>query len=303
MIKMDTKNKILYDDFPALYRAADKASLSAQHQFVLLTSIELSLMIIAAIMGAFVLSDTSIKTIMAIASAVLLTTGICVTIIARITKPERVWYDGRAIAESVKTLAWRYMTGSEPYATALGSKADEIFISSLHSLLLERKTFAARLGSQYNREQQITEKMRQARNLSAYERKRLFLSERIDDQKQWYSRKTEANQKSATRLFILTVASQFIAIVFAFTLGLWRESIIQLTGVFTTLAAAFMAWTQMRRNEELAQSYGLATQELIFIYEQSAQVNTEEELSNYVINSENAISREHKMWLVRGSQG
>lgn len=300
---MDTKNKILYDDFPALYRAADKASLSAQHQFVLLTSIELSLMIIAAIMGAFVLSDTSIKTIMAIASAVLLTTGICVTIIARITKPERVWYDGRAIAESVKTLAWRYMTGSEPYATALGSKADEIFISSLHSLLLERKTFAARLGSQYNREQQITEKMRQARNLSAYERKRLFLSERIDDQKQWYSRKTEANQKSATRLFILTVASQFIAIVFAFTLGLWRESIIQLTGVFTTLAAAFMAWTQMRRNEELAQSYGLATQELIFIYEQSAQVNTEEELSNYVINSENAISREHKMWLVRGSQG
>jgi SMODS and SLOG-associating 2TM effector domain 3/SMODS and SLOG-associating 2TM effector domain 1 len=302
MIKMDTKNKILYDDFPALYRAADKASLTAQHQFVLLTSIELCLMIIAAIVGAFVLSDTSIKTTLAIVSAVLLTAGICITIIQRITKLERVWYDGRAIAESVKTLTWRYMTGSEPYSIELGSKADEIFISSLHSLLLERKTFAARLGSQYNREQQITEKMRQARTLSAYERKRLYLSERIDDQKQWYSRKTETNRKSAARLFILTVTSQFLAIIFAFTLGLWRESIIQLTGVFTTLAAAFMAWTQMRRNEELAQSYGLATQELIFIYEQSSQVTTEEELSSYVINSENAISREHKMWLAHGSQ-
>jgi hypothetical protein len=63
-----------------------------------------------------------------------------------------------------------------------------------------------------------------------------------------------------------------------------------------------MAWNQMKRNEELSQSYGLATQELIFIYEQSTQVKTEEELSNYVISSENAISREHKMWLARGSQ-
>jgi hypothetical protein len=195
------------------------------------------------------------------------------------------------------------MTGSDPYSIAIGSKADEIFISTLHSLLLERKVFASKLGSQYDRKQQITEKMRKARNLSAYERKRLYLSERIDEQRQWYSRKTEINRRSATRLFIGTITAQFIAIIFAFTLGIWQVSIIQLTGVFTTLAAAFMAWTQMRRNEELAQSYGLATQELIFIYEQSAQVNTEEELSNYVLNSENAISREHKMWLARGSQG
>jgi hypothetical protein len=303
MTNMNTESKILYDDFPALYRAADKASVTAQHQFVVLTSIELGLMIMAAIVGAFVLTDTSIKTILAITSAVLLTAGICITIIQRITKPERVWYDGRAIAESVKTLAWQYMTGSGQYPITEGAKADEVFISSLHTLLLERKTFAARLGSQYNREQEVTERMRKARNLSAYERKRLYLSERIDEQRQWYSRKTEVNRKSANKLFILTIASQFLAIIFAFTLGLWQESTIQLTGVFTTLATAFMAWTQMRRNEELAQSYGLATQELIFIYEQSAQVNTEEELSNYVVSSENAISREHKMWLAHGSQG
>ena len=300
---MNTSNQILYDDFPALYRAADKASMAAQRQFVLLTTFELGLMILAAIVGAFVLSDTSIKTILAIASAVLLTAGICVTVISRMTKPERVWYDGRAVAESVKTLAWQYMIGSGQYLITGGTKADELFMSTLHSLLLERKAFASKLGSQYNRDQQITEKMRKARNLSAYERKKLYLLERIDEQRQWYSRKTITNQKSASRLFVLTISSQFLAIIFAFTLGLLHESIVQLTGVFTTLATAFMAWTKMRRNEELAQSYGLATQELIFIYEQASQVNTEEELSSYVINSENAISREHTMWLARGSQG
>lgn len=299
---MNTSNRILYDDYPALYRAADKAAITAQHQFVLLTSIELGLMITAAIVGAFILSDTSMKTILAITSAILLTAGICITIIQRITKLERIWYDGRAIAESVKTLAWRFMTNSDPYSIALGSKADEIFISNLHSLLLERKAFASRLGGQYNREQQITKRMRNVRDLSAYERKKLYLSERIDEQTQWYSKKTESNRRSATRLFVGTVAAQFLAIIFAFTLGLWQDSIIQLTGVLTTLAAAFMAWTQMRRNEELAQSYGMATQELIFIAEQSEQVRTEEELSNYIVNSEDAISREHKMWLARGTQ-
>ena len=258
-------------------------------------------MLMAAIAGSLTLSDTSMKTMLAITSAILLTIGIFVTIIIRTTKLERVWYDGRAIAESVKTLAWRYMTGCDPYSIDLGSKADEMFISSLHSLLVERKTFAAKLGSQYNREQQITDKMRIVRSLGTDERKRIYLSERIDEQRKWYSGKTEVNLISANRMFMGTIASQALAIIFAFTIVVWQGSIIKLTGVFTTLAAAFMAWTQMRRNEEQAQSYGLATQELNFIFEQSSQVRTEKELSTYVVNSENAISREHTMWLARRS--
>jgi hypothetical protein len=298
---MNTNNKITYDDLPALYRAADKASITAQNQFVVLTSIDLGLMLMAAIVGSLTLSDISVKTMLAITSAILLTIGIFVTIVIHTTKLERVWYDGRAIAESVNTLAWRYMTGSDPYSVNLGSKADEIFISGVHLLLEERKTFAARLGSQYNREHQITDKMMTVRSLGIDERKNIYISERIDEQRNWYSRKTQVNLTLANRLFWGTVASQALAIIFAFTVVIWQGSIIQLTGVLTTLATAFMAWTQMRRNEELAQSYGLAAQELNFIYEQSSQVKTEEELSKYVLNSENAISREHTMWLARRS--
>jgi hypothetical protein len=294
--------KILYDDFPALYRASDQASIAAQRQFVRLTSIELGLMIAAALVGAFTLTDTVLKTALAFTSAVLLTAGICITVIERLVKPERVWYDGRAIAESVKTMAWQYMTGSGQYSIDQGEKADEVFLSAIHSLLLERKIFASRLGSQYQAGQQITDNMKLIRKLDFADRKKIYLSERIEDQRIWYSRKAETNRHSAARLFIATIIAQFVAIIFAFTLGLLQSSIIQLTGVFTTLATAFMAWNQMKRNEELAQSYGLATQELIFIYEQAAQVKTEEELSSYVISSENAISREHKMWLAKGSQ-
>src|SRR5690606_15189811 len=30
-------------------------------------------------------------------------------------KPDRIWYNARAVAESVKTLTWRYMMRAEPF--------------------------------------------------------------------------------------------------------------------------------------------------------------------------------------------
>jgi len=191
------------------------------------------------------------------------------------------------------------MTCSEPYPSELGSRVDETFISDLHSLLMERKTFAVKLSGQYDKEQQITNKMRLLRTLDIDERKKIYLSARIDEQRKWYSGKTQINRKSAFKMYLGTLVSQALAIIFAFTIIFLQGSVIKFTGIFTTLATAFMAWTQMKRHEELAQSYGLATQELNFIFEQSLGVKTEKELSAFIINSENAISRKHTMWLAR----
>jgi hypothetical protein len=293
--------KITYNDFPPLYRAADKASLSAQKQFVNLTSLYLGFMLFAAIFGSFVLSDIPVKTVFAIVSAVFLTAGIFVTIFVRTTKLERVWYDGRAVAESVKTLTWRYMTGSEPFSLGIDKKADEAFLSSLYSLLQERKEFAANLCLECDKENQITEKMRVIRKLNIDERKRVYLSDRIEDQRKWYQEKTKNNLMSGNRFFILILAAQSLAIIFAFIFVFYPSMPLKLTAIFTTLATSFTAWTQMRRNEELRQSYGLASQELSFIYEQASQIANDKELSVYVVNSENAISREHTMWRARRS--
>jgi hypothetical protein len=95
------------------------------------------------------------------------------------------------------------------------------------------------------------------------------------------------------------IVCQVLALVSAIVIVRWPESFVNATGIFVNLAMAFLAWLQMKKHQELAQSYGLAAQGLSFAYEQSSQVRTEEELSTYVMNSENAISREHKMWLGR----
>jgi uncharacterized membrane protein len=105
--------------------------------------------------------------------------------------------------------------------------------------------------------------------------------------------------KSARKLLGAMIVCQVLALVSAIVIVRWPESFVNATGIFVNLAMAFLAWLQMKKHQELAQSYGLAAQGLSFAYEQSSQVRTEEELSTYVMNSENAISREHKMWLGR----
>jgi hypothetical protein len=81
------------------------------------------------------------------------------------------------------------------------------------------------------------------------------------------------------------------------------DSPINPTGTFSTLAAAAMAWLQVKRYQELAQSYLLAAHELGLIEAQSLHVHTEVELSAFVANAENAISREHTMWVARRDVG
>ncbi len=294
-----TINKIRKEDLPALFRTSDQASKAAQKQFALLTAASLVLLIVAAIIGSFALTNNSDKATLAIATAVTLVFSTALTVVILVSKLEKVWYDGRAIAESAKTLTWRYMTCTEPYHSTLKDEANKLFVSDLMSLLNQRKAFASRLGGKSAMERQITDAMKQMRNLCFEERKRLYISERIDDQRKWYSGKAEANQKSVYWLFAAIVISQVLAVISAIAMVRWPELSMNPTSILITLATAFLAWMQMRRHQELAQSYGLAAQNLGFIHEQGIGIKTEDELSMYVVNSENAISREHTMWLAR----
>ena len=44
-----------------------------------------------------------------------------------ILQPERTWYEGRAVAESVKTLAWRYSVCADPFP-----KDNLTFVNAFH---------------------------------------------------------------------------------------------------------------------------------------------------------------------------
>lgn len=203
----------------------------------------------------------------------------------------------------MKSLAWRYLTCTEPYSHDFEPVSlDQKFTDDLASILAERRDFSSRLGCPLTTEPQITKCMREIRKLDTEGRKKVYLSDRINDQRRWYGEKADTNRKSVNRLFLAMITSQILALIAAIILVRWPEVPVNPTGILVTLAAAFFAWLQLRRHQELARSYGLAAHELGLICEQARYVTTAEELSNFVSDSENAISREHTLWLARRDQ-
>ena len=253
----------------------------------------------AAILGSVSLTSHETRQALITASAIVLAISLVITAASKIVRLERVWYEGRAIAESVKSLAWRYMTCTEPYSQNLGDRAADIkFGEDMSSILLERRGFHWRGGAAASGTQ-ITGTMRQSRALDVEDRKRLYLSNRINEQRNWYSVKATRNSRAASRIFVATILSQALALIAALILVQHPEAVLNPIGIFVAMAAAIIAWSQLKQYQELAQSYGITVQELGIICDRSRHISSNEEFSRFVSDSENAISREHTLWLAR----
>jgi hypothetical protein len=99
-------------------------------------------------------------------------------------KPDRARYDGRAVAESVKTLTWRYAVCADPFPVSLAAgTADDLFNGELRQLLDDapenslRPTQAAAISA----------RMRALRGRDLAARQRAYLAGRIVDQQTWYA--------------------------------------------------------------------------------------------------------------------
>lgn len=281
---------------PALFQAADQLSKHSQRTFMVLMFFNL----FCGVLGAAAAIYAKPSTLLASVSASLLFISALLTGLMYKLSADRNWFDGRAIAESVKTQTWRYVTCAEPYAHGLpDQEVERKFIRTLETLLTERKHLAVTLIPTSSNAPQISVRMRQLRNEALDRRKALYLGGRIKDQRTWYSEKARANEIRHHAFLVLVFVCQALAGASAVYLVVHSDSTIVLAGFLATLASSLLAWTQLRQHHMFAISYALAAQELGMIAEQSHHVHTEVGLSTFVSNSENAISREHTLWLAR----
>ncbi len=136
------------------------------------------------------------------------------------------------------------------------------------------------------------------RNLQWEERLKLYIADRIDDQSHWYSKKSRFNKHLAKRWLIFSIVLHSLAIL----LLLYRikEPFSSLPiEVVATAASAVLTWGQAKKHTELTSSYALAAHEIVLIKGESGSVTEECHLSEFVINSESAFSREHIQWTAR----
>lgn len=283
-------------DLPALYRAADAASKSAQSWFIRIVGFDLALVVVAAILSSISTNDVSAKFRLIVGCSVASTVGLILTIALKTRLFERNWYDGRAIAESIKTRSWRFMMRTEPYDID-DADAHALFLRNLKELLAERDRLGHTLVSDGG--STVTAAMVSIRQELFEKRKALYLDERLKDQKIWYSDKSRSNRRWGNFIFVLILAAQSGILFSSFYLLADPQARIHLISIFSAAAAAFIGWLQLKRHQELTNSYALAAQELSFIAEEFETVGDEQQMSQFILDAENAISREHTLWIAR----
>ncbi len=283
------------EDLPALYHDGNDNSLEAQERFLKWTWRGLIAVIIAAAAGV-----VSVEYAGADVGGIVAIVAFCAAILWRVfllkERPEKIWYDGRAVAESAKTSAWRYAVGGEPFGIELTEgEADKRLVQRLREIPLELDSRSIVPTSDTLRED-ITQGMRELRKMPLQERKNAYRDGRIKDQRGWYSRKAKWNKDRAKKWNVALILIEIMG-VGGGVLKAANLLDIGLLGFAGALVAAGTSWLQTKQHVNLAEAYAVAARELSHIDTLLPSCTKEKDWAEFVSQSEEAISREHTLWI------
>ncbi len=280
-------------DFPALYRSADDLSLKSQRHFFRALRAHLVTLVVAAIFSIISIPHWSVAAAQLL--ALLCALGCSIYLFAM--RPDRIWYAGRAVAESIKTITWRYVCQAEPFqGDNITARND--FQQTLKQIVEQNREVCQLLTENLDG-QQFTPKMEQMRAQPLEERRATYADCRIKDQLTWYAKKAAFNRRMSQYFFWILIGVNIIAVICAALRMIYIELAFWPTDVFVAIAASILSWMQAKRFSELAASYTLASHEIGLIKEQSLLPDTHEKFSLFVGDAENAFSREHTQWVAR----
>jgi hypothetical protein len=281
------------DTLPGLFQGADQASLKGQRRYLAASRLRLGLVVLAAAVGAVSLraGRSGIDVFAAVAGAALVTAAFAETWLL-IDKPEQVWYDGRALAESAKTLAWRYSVGAAPFPKGGDESATARVLMDQLSMLLED---APSTSVEPSMNPAISTAMRHLRAQDLGERRQAYITGRIEDQQRWYTYKSRWNDRRA-RLWRIGLIVVELAGVAAALLRAFNTISVDLAGIAAAMIAAGSAWLAIKDHDSLARAYAFAANELAIVHGRLESIDDEQAWAQEVADAEEAMSREHTMW-------
>lgn len=280
-------------DFPGIYQAADTLSGNAQAHFFTALVLNLLSLVLATVVSVVNYPHW----VSAVVQALLLAGAMASSVYLALVRPERLWYSGRAVAESIKTLVWRYVSRAEPFHEA-DDVSKTLLLEKLKQVVKQNKAISDKLIT-HLKEKQISDMMVQLRSGSFDERRNTYIQHRINDQLAWYEKKATFNKRASSRFFATLVLINAIALLCA----LIKIANVQYqyfpTDILIAIAASLLTWMQAKRFSELSASYALTANEIGIVREQADDLVSDGALSSFVGDSENAFSREHTQWVAR----
>ncbi|MFI9006031.1 DUF4231 domain-containing protein [Actinosynnema sp. NPDC053489] len=288
---MPATERLTDEDLPGLFHVADALSLRGQRDYLKALRIRLVLAVLAAVCGVFAVKVGRID-LAAIGTGVALLVLLLVEEHFRASSPERKWYDGRALAESAKSMGWRYAVGGSPFPLDDDERAVELrFIAQLDALRRDGPSSGVVPPDRPT----VSHAMRGLRAADLATRRLVYITDRITDQQTWYSRKADFNDRRARQAqgLLYVFAGSGIAAAFTRAFGVID---FDLAGVAAALIAGGAAWSGTKQYSTLGRAYAYAATELTIVKDRLRLVEDEVTWAAEVADAEEAISREHTMW-------
>lgn len=304
-------------DMPPLFHDADKRSIRAQAFYYGWLQWELILLVLGVLVGAFSgvatqvgplalvvppfsLLGYRISTLNAfvLAEAILLLAALVMRVLRVAFRPDRLWYEARAVAESVKSMTWRYAVGGEPFDIAVAPDALRAIVADRFENI-QADLSKYRAPEAVRSHHQITPGMDAVRALPLAERKRIYRLRRVDDQQGWYTRKSKFNRGRALWAHGVLIAVEFLAVIAAalpIVLAAFHLFPLNLQSLMTNIAGGGAAWMQAKRYEDLEVSYKVTSRELTKVASDIDLQADEPAWAHFVENVEGSMSREHQLW-------
>ncbi len=291
-------------DFPDIYECASSASEEAQERYLNLIKIEYLFLFLTSITAFF-----KFQTEFTIITIILVLAVIVSQAYRHFTKPEQQWYRARALAESIKTITWRYIMGSKPFDNVSIKNDDKIskkeFLQRIEEIksINEFNTIAPIANVDLTKMETLTKSMAHVRNFSLNQKKAFYLENRIQNQRLWYVKKADYNKKANRRWMIIIVGLTVIYLIFMLLIAAnkitendWYGNI-EPTLILIT---AFIGWVQIKKHGELSSSYILTAHEIQSLAQELSLIDDDAvEFEKFVDSSEQAFSREHTQWIAR----
>lgn len=234
-----------------------------------------------------------------IISFVLFVIIIFTTIYQRVKRYDRTWYNGRAVAESLKTRTWRFVMRAEPYYDNSNiNNVKHFFIADIREIFDQNRELSAELIGDWEMDDTITQSMLEIRAMDYKERLNYYIKYRINEQRLWYYKKAKYNKNIGKYWFYGLVCFYFLILVFTL-LSIAYDLYFLPTSAMIVTGSSILTWTQLKKFQDLATSYSLTAHEIGIVKEASYRVDSEFELSRFVMDAENAFSREHTQWVAR----
>lgn len=290
-----------FDEFPALYRAADREAARTQKLYFWMLRTQYFCLFFASLITLFAghLDRNFLLTVY----LSLLATGSIAALTLATAKPNERWYRFRALAESCKTLSWRYAMGAEPFSDASrAAETDALFAARLHELVTFQPVAFARLIPSEDTDEQATQSMKEIQQGDFQARKNIYLKHRIDDQLDWYRAKARANRSAAQKSLVFIVLLYLAAVattVLQFYFPLVDGQVLWVAEPLLVLVASVLGYAQAKRFSELSASYALTALEIQKLRAGFVPLSDDAALRIYINTAEDAFSREHTQWLAR----